>query len=213
MTYILFGPGIRSAVTINELVLRSDLPPVTEIRPVDDVSHIAYEGERVQGEAQPRHQQALQTYQEHEEKKSRTEERRPAVRAGQIMSEHVSTITESTPVEMVWSMFETRGIHHLPVISDQTQKMSGILSDHDYLIKVHMAGRADEAELQAVDIMTDQVLAASEDTEIRELARVMFEHKIGAVPIVNNDDKLIGIVTRGDILKTLINEEPLELWI
>lgn len=213
MTYILFGPGVRSTVTINELVLRSDLPPVTEIRPVDDVSHLQFEGEAVQREGQSRQQQALQKYQEAEQKKSAQGERKPAVRAEQIMSEHVHTIKESTSIELIWSLFESKGIHHLPVISDQTLQMSGILSDHDYLIKVHMNGLGEEMEIQALDIMTDNVLAASPDTEIRELARVMCEHKIGAVPIVNNDDKLVGIVTRSDILKTLINEEPLELWI
>ncbi len=112
----------------------------------------------------------------------------------------------------IWRLFEQRSIHHLPVISNNEQHISGIISDRDYLIKVHMQENSTGIELQAVDIMTEQVLAASQDTEIRELARVMFDNQIGAVPIVDENDKLIGIVTRSDILKTLINVEPLELW-
>lgn len=211
MTYILFGPGIRNTVTINELVLRHDLPPVSASRPVDDATHVQFEGVQPQGSGAGQ-RQALRQYQEMEQAGEGKEKRQPAIYASQIMTRHVNTVLESTSVDSIWSIFESMGIHHLPVLSDLERKMSGIISDNDFLLKIYMEGRADETDLQAVDIMTQQVLAASEDTEIRELARVMFEHKFGAVPIVDNDDKLVGIVTRSDILKTLINEQPIELW-
>jgi CBS domain-containing protein len=40
----------------------------------------------------------------------------------------------------------------------------------------------------------------------------MFQEKIGALPILDEAGKLVGIITRSDILKTVMNTVPLELW-
>ena len=63
------------------------------------------------------------------------------------------------------------------------------------------------------DIMATPVLTAHADTEIREIARVLFEERIGAVPIVDSQGQLVGMVTRSDILRTIMNHAPLDLWI
>jgi acetoin utilization protein AcuB len=57
------------------------------------------------------------------------------------------------------------------------------------------------------------VLTAHPDTSIRDIARVFFEERIGAVPIVDRGETLVGIVTRSDILRTILNSAPLELWV
>jgi len=61
--------------------------------------------------------------------------------------------------------------------------------------------------------MTDRVLTAHPDTEIRTIARVLFEERIGAMPIVNEAGLPKGILTRSDILRTVMNQVPFELWI
>jgi acetoin utilization protein AcuB len=40
----------------------------------------------------------------------------------------------------------------------------------------------------------------------------MHQYHIGAIPILNEQQKIEGIVTRGDLLRTLMNQAPLELW-
>lgn len=62
------------------------------------------------------------------------------------------------------------------------------------------------------DFMKSKVLTAAPTAEIRFAARVMFEEKIGALPIIEDNGALIGIVTRSDILKALVNLPPLEMW-
>ena len=58
------------------------------------------------------------------------------------------------------------------------------------------------------------MLSAHPDTEIRLIARTMFEQKIGAMPILSEeDDSMVGILTRSDILRTVVNRAPFELWI
>jgi len=55
--------------------------------------------------------------------------------------------------------------------------------------------------LKATDIMTKDVITAKNETTIEELARLLIDHKISGVPVVDDDNKLIGIVTENDLIK------------
>jgi CBS domain-containing protein len=53
---------------------------------------------------------------------------------------------------------------------------------------------------KASDIMTKNVLSVNEDTPVSELIRLFVEHKISSAPVMNGEQKLVGIVTKTDIL-------------
>jgi CBS domain-containing protein len=53
----------------------------------------------------------------------------------------------------------------------------------------------------AIDVMTTQTVTASPDTPVSEIARLMLERHISAVPILDEHGKLIGIVSEGDLLR------------
>ena len=55
--------------------------------------------------------------------------------------------------------------------------------------------------LKATDIMTKDVITAKNETTIEELARLLIEHKISGVPVIDDDNQLIGIVTENDLIK------------
>lgn len=55
--------------------------------------------------------------------------------------------------------------------------------------------------LKAVDVMTKEVKTVTEETSVRDLARILTENRIGSVPVVDADGKLIGIVTESDLIE------------
>ena len=55
--------------------------------------------------------------------------------------------------------------------------------------------------LKAADIMTKDVITVKNETNIEELARLLIDHKISGTPVVDDDNKLIGIVTENDLIK------------
>lgn len=57
---------------------------------------------------------------------------------------------------------------------------------------------------QVSDIMTDHVLTVTEDTDVHDAARLMIEHKIRQIPVVGENNFLIGMVRRSDIIKLLL---------
>ena len=55
--------------------------------------------------------------------------------------------------------------------------------------------------LKAADIMTKDVITVKDETNIEELARLLIDHKISGVPVIDDDNKMIGIVTENDLIK------------
>ncbi|MDT7042813.1 CBS domain-containing protein [Candidatus Nitronereus thalassa] len=141
-----------------------------------------------------------------------------AVLAKQVMTSPTVSIGIKSPIADAWKLFYHHRFRHVPVVNDE-DRIVGILSDRDLWREA--AGIHQHTEIESVplssltvqDIMVDRVLTAHPDTEIRTIARVMFEERIGALPIVNERGYPVGIITRSDILRTVMNQVPLELWI
>ncbi len=110
-------------------------------------------------------------------------------------------------------MVRERRFRHIPVVASGGG-ICGIVSDRDLFALAIMDDAEEKLEPSVVaDIMTQKVLTATPDTNIREIARVLIEERIGCMPIVDEDKQVIGMITRSDILRALIKHAPLDLWI
>jgi len=144
--------------------------------------------------------------------------REPAILAKQVMTAPVVAIDLKALVAEAWKLFHQRRFRHVPVVMND-ERIVGILSERDLWREAAGIHKHPSAEstafpnLTVQDIMTDRVLTAHPDTEIRTIARVLFEERIGAMPIVNEAGLPKGILTRSDILRTVMNQVPFELWI
>ena len=145
------------------------------------------------------------------QEESSAQPRNLLIYAHQIMSSPVITASIHESLNTIWSLFAKHKFHHLPLLDDQ-QKIQGIVSDRDILRFAannhHQVGRQ-----PIVELMNRQVISAAADTEVRVLAEVMCQRGIGAIPIVDDVVAVLGIVSRSDILRALVNRAPLELWV
>lgn len=55
--------------------------------------------------------------------------------------------------------------------------------------------------MHAIDVMTTNVITAREDTPVQEIAGLMLKHRISALPVVSADQRVIGIVSEGDLMR------------
>lgn len=90
-------------------------------------------------------------------------------------------------------------IRHIPLVKDEA--IIGMISDRD-LLKVELSGTF--LYLKAKDIMTTVLVVAEEETPLAHLARVLMEEKISALPIIDNSQKLVGMISRTDILRAVV---------
>lgn len=67
--------------------------------------------------------------------------------------------------------------------------------------------------MRASDIMTTSVVSVGPDTEVKEIAGLLLKHRISAVPVVNKNDQVIGLVSEGDLMRRAENDtEDRHAW-
>ncbi len=131
--------------------------------------------------------------------------RAPAVLAEQIMTSPVLTLLPGESVQKAGRVFREKRFRHIPVV-DEEKKVVGIVSDRDY-------HSLEQKDVKVKDMMSSDVICALPNTEIRMIAKVLLQERIGAMPIVNEDGILEGMITRSDILRAVVNKAPLEIWV
>lgn len=119
------------------------------------------------------------------------------------MSSPVVSFEETDPIERAEEIFFQKRFRHVPVIKDEAT-LCGILSDRDWmrwkLTKGNEAGLAKTIG----DIMKAKVLSVQMYAGIGEISKVLFEERIGCLPVVNEDAQVIGMITRSDVLRAIL---------
>lgn len=131
-----------------------------------------------------------------------------------VMHRDVRTLPPSASLQQAWDMLEKTGFHHLPVIDEQ-RRVLAIFSDHDLLLALIRQIPAALPAFWSSNIMTvavAPVFCVLQNTDIRQSSRFLYEYDIGALPVLNDQHELCGIVTRSDILRLLSHYGPMELW-
>jgi len=117
-------------------------------------------------------------------------------RADELIIRNVVTASPSQTVREVDEMMERQGVSGAPVVDDDTHEVLGIISGTD--IRPYLEVGEDDA---VTDAMTDEVVTAPEDVTPREALELMYDHKIERVPIVDDENRLVGLVTMQGILQ------------
>ena len=106
-------------------------------------------------------------------------------------------------------LIRKEGIRHLPVV--ENKKVVGIVTDRDLrqaapspatTLEVHELNFLLE-RLKIEAIMTKKVITVGQDADLLDAAKLLLTHKIGCLPVVDQDD-LVGIITEGDLLRALV---------
>lgn len=140
-------------------------------------------------------------------------ERGPLIHAAQIMSQPVTVLNQNSPVADAWRVFQHRGIYQAPVLDD-AHRLIGMVNERDLLTVIDIDGEhiLENLQRRVRDVMTSPVVASVPVTDIRRIAAVMLEGGLSAVPIVNESEIIIGIVSRSDVLRAVMTDPPLSLW-
>lgn len=140
--------------------------------------------------------------------------REPVRHAYQVMSRPVLTLQADDSVAAAWRRFGERGIHQAPVWVPG-QGVVGLVSDRDLLTVIDLVGTTPTGGLEQPvrEVMVSPVVCADPVTDVRRIARVLLDAGLSALPVVDEVGSLVGIVSRGDILRAVLADPPLSLWI
>jgi len=123
--------------------------------------------------------------------------KRKELRVSDVMRTKVITANPDDDVKEVAKKLVEKGIDHLPVV-DETKTLIGIVTSWD-LARALASGKGRLAE-----IMTKRVITALQNESVDVVARRMAKHNISGVPVVDEENRVAGIVTTDDISKKLV---------
>ena len=143
------------------------------------------------------------------------------MRAHQIMTRSVVTVTPDTPVVEAANIMLQRHVSGLPVV-DASGKLVGIISEGDFIRRSEIGtqrkrgrwlklilgpGKAagdfvHEHGRRIAEIMTTEPLTISEDTELEAIVELMEKNNVKRLPVVRGD-KVVGIVSRANLLQAV----------
>ncbi len=135
-----------------------------------------------------------------------------------VMTKEVVSVRRDTRLEEIVRLLSERRISGLPVVNEGNHVV-GIVTEADILsmagmkrghtfkdVLRHFIGEplpGHKAGDRAEEIMTSHVITVTPDTSVSEAARILDERKIKRLPVVDDDGKLVGIISRADIVRSM----------
>ena len=144
--------------------------------------------------------------------------RHPLTRADAVMSTAVVTIADTYTVEQAWQLLALSNLGQAPVV-DANNLLIGLFTRADLLRperlpepNSHGEAWAEMLAQSVVDVMWTPVPSVSIDADIRRVARVLLDSGLPGLPVADDEGRVIGFVSRSDILRAVVADPPLDLW-
>lgn len=134
-----------------------------------------------------------------------------AIRADQIMGaegEEVATVAPDVHLRAAAGMLADRRIGAV-VVLDEERHVVGILSERDVVRRLATDGAAC-LDVPVRDAMTGPVTTSDGSDTTEQLMQLMTERRFRHVPVVDDDHRLVGIVSVGDVVKATIGQLEVE---
>lgn len=117
----------------------------------------------------------------------------------EIMTVNPITLGQDATLDEAGLLMRKHRIRHVPIVGED-KELLGLITQRDLL-----AVSSSDADGNVVtEIMRRKVYTVSEESDMRSAALMMQEHKIGALPVLQ-DNKLVGIITDSDYVALAIN--------
>jgi len=127
--------------------------------------------------------------------------------AGDILREKGRDIYTTTPDTMVYEALEKMAEKDVgALVVFENDEMVGLISERDYARKVILKKRFSH-DTPVADIMSENVVTVSPHTDLEICMELITKHRVRHLPVVEENDKIVGIVSIGDIVKGIIEHK------
>jgi CBS domain-containing protein len=134
------------------------------------------------------------------------------LRVADVMTKDPLVVNEEDNLERIQEGMDSFHFRHIPVVDGE--RLVGLISQRD-ILRFAVSGLDSAAPARQRDswiqehtfvaeIMQRDVVTATPDTPLAEAARAMLEGRVGSLPVVEEGNRLVGIVTETDMLGVLV---------
>ena len=116
-----------------------------------------------------------------------------------LMSSPIITVTAATLVSDAMDLLREKNIRHLPVV-DAQGRLVGVVSNRNMLV-AHRSGGDVGGDRRIAHIMTDRPYSIGPNEGLDAAADKILEHKVGCLPVVDEERHVVGIIAESDFVK------------
>ena len=126
-------------------------------------------------------------------------------KCNEVMTKNPVCCLPNDMVAKAAQLMKSENIGSIPVIeNEQTRKLVGIVTDRDLALKIVAKGR-DAKSTKVEAVMTRKVVTCRAEDDLQKALDAMSEHQLRRIPVVDNDNKIVGIIAQADVA-TRVNQ-------
>lgn len=120
------------------------------------------------------------------------------MKAREIMTANPESVTPADCVETAARVMRDADVGIVPVVDDdEHRRLRGVITDRDIAVRCVAEGRTGECSVR--DLMSDDLVTARPDDDVRLVMDRMKAEQLRRIPIVDDNNRLIGIVAQADL--------------
>jgi len=120
-------------------------------------------------------------------------------KCSEVMTENPVYALPDDTVEKVAQLMKKEDIGPVPVVDDERNKrLVGIVTDRDLALKVVAEG-SDPQTTKVEEVMTRKLITCRPDDDVESAMKAMAQYQLRRIPVVDNDDRLVGIISQADV--------------
>jgi len=121
------------------------------------------------------------------------------MKCSELMTKDPSCCLPTDTVFDAAQLMKSEDVGPIPIVNDkQTKKLAGIVTDRDLALKVVAEG-LDPKQTKIEEVMTTGVQTCHPDDDVSNVLKLMEHHHVRRIPIVDDQDRLVGIIAQADI--------------
>lgn len=216
MALVIYDSGVRIQTPVSSLLAPRGVEATTAPSHSRELpsSEDRTQAPKVTPKQQSYSNKARQAYQTTERLNRRDEDlkQRPAL-VSQIMTSPVFTLAVGASVEEAFEQFRLHQVRHLAVI-DEHEHCHGVVSEYNLLRRGSLFNQEGptRANLTIEGAYSTQLISATPDTSIHQVALSFLKRRLSNMPVINDQGRLVGIVTHTDLVHMVANETSHERW-
>ncbi len=122
----------------------------------------------------------------------------------EVMTAGPTTVGGSTPVAEAARLMKSDDVGSVPILEDG--KLAGVLTDRDIVVRVVADGR-DPQTTAAGEVASRDPITIDPEQDVNEALRLMAEHQVRRLPVVDEDGRLVGVLAQADVAREAAPEQ------
>jgi len=119
------------------------------------------------------------------------------MQVNEVMSRSVDLVNPNMRIRDAAICMRDDNVGALPV--GENDRLIGMITDRDIAVRAVAEGRATTTQIR--NVMSEKIYYCFDDNDVGEAARLMAEHQVRRLPVLNRDKRLVGIVALADLAR------------